>query len=322
MQKREKILALMAAAVVLLFLGGPEIKSLLIGPIQERHDQLNILDQQLSTATEKAARVTQAAQTWKDWQARSLPGDPLNAQRLYQVWLTDLAQEVGFSELEVTPGRRASRSGVYTVVQVAVEGKATIEQLARFLFEFDRANLAHRIATLTMETAQHRGNPPLDVTLSAEGLSLNGVADREELFPSEDGDSRVRPEYRDRAFDEDLAVVQHSPFVKPSESTPTASPPASDPARETYLVASVTEADQRRAWLYRRSAGQRTIIRKGTNLSIGDIQAVVLDVTPDFVLLQQGEETWRLRLGENLRSMEKVESTESSLSAEPAPDSG
>lgn len=318
MQKREKILVGIAAAVVLLWLGSSRFKNVLLGPIDNRRTQLNVLDQQLSEVKLQDVRVTHATQTLTDWKARSLPGDPLNAQRLYQVWLTDLAQQSSLSDVKVTPGRRVARTGAYTAVQITVEGKATLEQLSHFLFDFDRANLAHRIASLRMETEEHRGNPHLKITLTAEGLSVNGVEDRPDLFPK-DADP-VRPDYHDRSFDDYLSLVQNSPFVKPA---PRNSPPprsAPDPARETYLIASVAENDQRQAWLYRRSAGERTVIRKGSHISIGGVQADVVDITPESVVLQKGENTYTLNLGDSLDKVLTPKPTASDKStAKPTP---
>jgi len=118
----------------------------------------------------------------KGFKGRSLPPEPLDAQRLYQQWLTDLAQSKGFEQVKVTPENRVSRGTVYVAVQVSVSGQATTDELTDFLVSFYRVGLLQRIARLELSGSGRTASSPLIVTLLAEGLCLLDTPDRDTLF--------------------------------------------------------------------------------------------------------------------------------------------
>ena len=393
MQKREKILAGIAGAAVMVWLVLPGLSTFFFGPIEQSRQRLSAVNAQLTEETRKAVELKQAGQKLKRWEARSLPPNPLDAQRLYQVWLTDVAQMAGLSDLSVTPGRRASHGKVYTAVLVSLDAKATLADLSRFLYAFNRIDLAHRIVVLTIQPTGSSGDPPLNISLTAEAMAFSNAASRSELFPQTKlardfapgnepetiavtdcegfpkqpgfririgneylavthlsgtewtvrggidgtptrshaaGDvvalSPVHPEFATRTLADYQELVTRSPFVKPTPPPPTATEsvavtPKDDSPEQTYLAASILENEVPQAWLYRRSSNSgRIVLHKGSELAVGDIQGVVLDIAPEFVLLQQGDVVWKLRLGDNLRSMEKVSSpTDSPSGSGPVP---
>ena len=67
--------------------------------------------------------------------------------------------------------------------------------------------------------------------------------------------------------------------------------------------------DEPQAWLYGKSADDRLVVRQGTALDLDDFHAVVRDIFADHLLLEHDGAVWRLNLGENLRSMQKLEQT-------------
>jgi hypothetical protein len=396
MQKRERILFLVAAAAVLLWLGLPKVNAFFFGGLDEARDRLAAVEEQLALKTKDAARITAAGATLKQWRSRSLPPDPLVAQRLYQVWLTDLAQIAELTEVKVTPGRRTPKGKVYTAVLVSLEGKATISRLSRFLYYFYRTDLPHRVVTLNVESGGTRDDAVHTVSLTAEGLSFTGVPPRAWLFPQTtiqrefrsqsspqtmevadathfpteagfriragneyllvtarngtqwtvqggvDGTrtdrhavgetlelAPIHPEYAAKSQDDYRSLIENSPFAKPSPRSsapppsrsfaPSQPPIARDSAaEETFLVATIIQDDEPQAWLYRRSSGTQTVLQEGSQLAVSDVKGTVVEIGADHLLLQNVSGTWRLRLGDNLRSMQRVASPETPQASTPA----
>ena len=83
----------------------------------------------------------------------------------------------GFTNVQVTPGRRIPQGKDWTSILVSLQGEATLSQVRQFLFYFNRSNLAHRIGSLVVESSDSSRDVPLRVSLTAEGLvSRRGIA--------------------------------------------------------------------------------------------------------------------------------------------------
>ena len=96
----------------------------------------------------------------------------------------------------------------------------------------------------------------------------------------------------------------------PPKSRPSPRPrppaPTTDRVAETRLRGSIVIDDEPQAWLYGKSADDRLVIREGEKLEVDDFNAIVRDILADHVLLERDGSLWRLDLGENLRSLQKL----------------
>ncbi len=191
MQRREQYLIGGLVAVVVVWFGSGWINSAVLGPIQLKRDELGRLTKAVSQKDDQLLALARSRKQLKDWQARSLPPDPvkakqrpdaLNAQRLYLEWLTDLAQLCGFEDLKVSPDRRTPKGNVYVSIMVKIEADARFEQLCSFLDRFYRTNLLHRVTSLRIQSKESEGDPFFQVTLEAEGLALLDAPQRRTLF--------------------------------------------------------------------------------------------------------------------------------------------
>lgn len=391
MQQREKILLLVVAGALLGGLGLPQLSGVFLAPIEESQRRLQSVKKNLASKAKDVLRVKQAGQSLKLWRSRSLPPNPLDAQRLFQTWLTDLAQMSQFTDVKVSPGRRNAKGKVYTGVLVLLEGKTKLSQLSRFLYHFYRTDLSHRILSLTVRSTGSRGDPVLEVSLTAEGLVVGGTAPRRTLFVqtvlkagfqskrqqqtievAEDGGfpdmpgfriqigdeflnvvdmagnrwtvrggdstqfgnhksgdvvqlASVHPDYAERGLDDFRLLVENSPFVKlvrndrspQRPASPRSVPVADHTAAETYLVASIVLNHEPQAWLYRKENSERTLIREGSQFLINDVKAVVLAIRSDHILLRCGEDVCRLRMGDNLNSLQKLPNRTTSRNRRP-----
>ncbi|MCH7688333.1 MAG: cadherin repeat domain-containing protein [Planctomycetes bacterium] len=79
-----------------------------------------------------------------------------------------------------------------------------------------------------------------------------------------------------------------------------------DAARFTRFVSYVAKNGEPEAWLYDRSSNKMLVIKEGTSFDLANIKAFVLTIGRTFVLMQIDGKTWRLELGEDLRSMKEL----------------
>lgn len=119
-----------------------------------------------------------------------------------------------------------------------------------------------------------------------------------ELYP-------IRAERKDIKLEDIKKALVANPFVKPGADTRTVDP--NDPARQTRLMASVAENDDQAACLYNTQTKTQTVVRKGTDISVGDIQGTVVAVEPKYIHIKRGNDIWQLNIGKDLRSMVRAD---------------
>jgi hypothetical protein len=94
------------------------------------------------------------------------------------------------------------------------------------------------------------------------------------------------------------------PFMRPVPPQPI---DPNDPARQTKLISSTASDDGNSASLYNPRTRSLTVVRKDTQISVGDVQGVVKSIEPHFIQIQRGSDLWELEIGKDLRSMRRVE---------------
>lgn len=183
MQPREKILAGALAAVIAFFVLRPVLDGWFLEPIRARNTQIKTLQAEVQSREDQEFNLLRATKQLSAWREESLPPDPNNAQRVYQEWLTDVAQISGWQNIEIALGSRTLR-GPYTGVLVTVEGNATLDEVNAFLQRVEETRLLQRIVGMDLESPSFEGNPRLTVALTAEGLALADAESRTRLFPT------------------------------------------------------------------------------------------------------------------------------------------
>ncbi|MEZ6059061.1 MAG: putative Ig domain-containing protein [Planctomycetaceae bacterium] len=181
-KQRTKILGGALAAVLMFGFIGPAVWKSVMAPVTDAEQKLNAANRNFDAEKEREDELLFARQNIEDAQLASLPPNVNDAQRLYQEWITNLALQCRFGRLDVKRGRQQSLPGSYNSVTVEVTGETTLEGLGRFLDLFDKADLVHRIDHLSIESTGSQGNPQMEVTLTANGLSVDGTPARLELF--------------------------------------------------------------------------------------------------------------------------------------------
>ncbi|MBT4868202.1 MAG: hypothetical protein HON53_24110 [Planctomycetaceae bacterium] len=191
-----------------------------------------------------------------------------------------------------------------------------------------KQNFDSSATSLTVETTKAAGFPKKSnyrIRIGNEFLTVTGVKGSEwTVLRGEDETSKsqhdagdvielaaIHADYASWTAKDFKTLVENSPFVKPppkSRPSPRPRPPAptTDRVAETRLRGSIVIDDEPQAWLYGKSADDRLVIREGEKLEVDDFNAIVRDILADHVLLERDGSLWRLDLGENLRSLQKL----------------
>lgn len=171
MEMREKLLAGGLGCVLFVGWVAPSLWTAVRAPVTERETTLRSLTRQLDAKEDAELKTMAAISKIAGWKKRALSSDALTAQRVYQAWLTQLADECGWRNLEVVP-RRTRPVGPGTSVSVSVEGLATAKDLAEFLKRFEASGMLHAVEQATFEAGTMDADVPLTVSITATALSL------------------------------------------------------------------------------------------------------------------------------------------------------
>lgn len=179
--KRTKVLAGALAVVMGFGLIRPDQK--IMAPIREADEAILNAEDDLAEAIDDNTQVIQAEVNLEEAQYVSLPPSPTDALRVYQKWITNLAEQCNFAALKVSPGRIDNRTGRFLTVNVQVEAEVGLEDLSRFMFLFDQAAVKHRITSLDITSTGTSGKPRMEVIMTAQGMSVTGTSMHDDVFP-------------------------------------------------------------------------------------------------------------------------------------------
>ncbi len=184
-KKRTKLLAIGLGAVVAVYGGRSTVSGWIFGPINALQKKLQAAQTQGETLADRQIALGVAQSNLKDWKNISLPSDIDDAQRLYREWVFELARQCGFSgpAFEVTPGARSAQKEYSTVSVDVRKAETDLQGLVRFLYLFDQAAILQRISAMKIDSPGAQGNPRLNVSFTAEGMSVEGTENRPELLP-------------------------------------------------------------------------------------------------------------------------------------------
>ena len=306
MRKRERILVFVTAALVLVFavkflfstLGGAT------GELSEARDKLAAEVRHKKQAVREGEK---AAARLAEWDKHSLPADHEMARSLYQNWLSELADQVGFQGTQVESAEGHMTKKAYYSLPFTVRGQATMEQLVQFLFKFYQAGHLQQIRHLSIKPLENvkgqENSKTLKLSINIEALSLPG-ASRPDKLSSEPGNSLAVA-----ALDQYSKVIVgrnlFSPFTPAGQPPPArpadSSPSQFDPSKYAYLTAVLDVGGRPQAWLLSRTTNETLKLGEGDEFKIGLVHGKVTRIDRRAVELEIDGARYQLALGNSLR---------------------
>lgn len=255
-KQRIKILGLGLGAVVAVYSLRSTVDGMVMKPIRDLQKKFASAEMESESLQLQKIQLQVAQRNLDDWKSTSLPQDVDDAQRLYREWVFELTRQCGFSGpgFEVTPGSRNSQKEYHTVSVEVKKAETDLQGLTRFLYLFDQANMLHRISAMKIDSTGAQGNPRLLVSMTAEGMSVDGGDEKMELLPR----SSLMTRITETATETKVAPNELFPIWDPFE------PFLIRVDRELLLVESVSES----GWKVQRGA-------VGTKPAAHDANAIV-----------------------------------------------
>lgn len=205
MNQREKVLAGVLGAVILLGVGGIGGYVGFYAPIQARYRNAAAIAAEVAEKEARLAAIRKEMPRLADAKARSLPADEEAARQEYEAALGRLLADAkvpkGYTLRPKTPDSRAipelgAKKPAYTRIGVEISlKKVDLATLTDFLDRYYRLNLLHQITRLQIKKPEAEAGggakprsgtadrPDLDVTLVSEAIILDGAESRKSLLP-------------------------------------------------------------------------------------------------------------------------------------------
>lgn len=287
MMQRRQVLLIALLAVVVIVVSYPKVESMVRAPLDARQQKKERLEKEIQKRRTELARARKAAKDLAIWQRESLPSDPQVARSAYQAWLLDLAGRSGLERYSVDAGEPGNRNGMVHPITFSIQGRGTLEQLSRFLYDFYRAGHLHQVRALAITPVS--GKDRLDLSITIEALVLD-QADRKDRLGSEKSDRLAFSK-----FDDYRVIVERNFF---------GSGGAADPTDQTYLTGVNYVNGEPVAWFTLRAETdpERSVLklRKGDQIEIGQFRGKLVAIDEDDVILEADGERWLVAIGENL----------------------
>ena len=182
LSKRERIMALVAVAVV----GFLVLNKFLIGPVAGRLQQLETQKSQLLVELDEAQNLFRKRRVLeKEWKNALLEGlrNEVEAESKVGRALNEWSQEARLTLSSVKPDRVASDKGLKEMTFVVV-GTGTLDAVARFLWQIETAPLPIKVKDMQLGSSNESGQS-MSVQLRLSALCLGT-----EQKPSEDNSPR------------------------------------------------------------------------------------------------------------------------------------
>jgi len=182
LSKRERIMALVAVAVV----GFLVLNKFLIGPVAGKLQQLETQKSQLLVELDEAQNLFRKRRVLeKEWKNALLEGlrNEVEAESKVGRALNEWSQEARLTLSSVKPDRVASDKGLKEMTFVVV-GTGTLDAVARFLWQIETAPLPIKVKDMQLGSSNESGQS-MSVQLRLSALCLGT-----EQKPSEDNSPR------------------------------------------------------------------------------------------------------------------------------------
>ena len=288
-------------------------------PRAEIAQQKAQLETYIETCKKNGENFDRTAANYAPVYALSMPTNRQSASVEYQIWLDQMLEFCNLTEPLTKAGRYAPNRANQTATQeFSVQAQCSTAELTQFLFEFYWTPFLHRITALDLKPIE--SSELLDVRMTIQTMTV-GYKERR--------DAANAANETEKALAQTLAKFAAYPKTDklPLETTPTrvlASGPlaAYEPFAEANLFravrAGIDSADYARLTgtpevsdekgnatrfsRWRVETEDRTVtLKEGDRMQIGSVDADVVKIADDFVVLREDDERlWVVLQGEKL----------------------
>ena len=181
---RQHLLLGVLAIFGLLNVGDWVLNTAIQGPLQDRRDRAEALQEGIEKRQALLKATRKAGQQISEWKKRSLPANSEVARSLYRSWLHGHVTECGLSNAVVDSGSPSPRRGLYTSLPFSVRGRGTLDQFTRLMFCVTDAGHLHRVKDISLTPS---GDGAFDISLSIEALIVAGTKRTDRLATTKGG---------------------------------------------------------------------------------------------------------------------------------------
>ncbi len=283
-QHRQKILLVLLGVLLVYFGGEWAWQNAIQGPLDSRRARIRRLEKDLDKRQKELAKARQAMKELEQLEEQSLPSDPQVARSLYRAWLLQLVTRVGFANRNVEAGEPVSRHGLFQSILFTIQGRGTLEQLTRFLYDFYRAGHLHQIQSLSITPLGSPGQLDLSLVVEALVLPLEKEKDRLNQAPSD----RLAWE----TFEDYAVIPRRSLF---------GGVPTIDPVNHTFVTAIQHVDGKPEVWFTVQTEDRVLKLKPGEPFQIGAFAGKVVEIDGDDVVFEAvGGQRWLVSFGECL----------------------
>jgi hypothetical protein len=302
LKRREKILAGMVGALLVLVVGWFLFFSGDARPLTRLRNERDRLAAEVEKKQTQVETAAADSQRLAEWQRRALPSDRANARSLYQNWLRRLTDEAGFRQAKISSSEAESRRNTFDRFSFTVQGRASLDGMTRFLYDFYSAGHLQQIRLLDAKPIDN--STDLDVNMTIEAMSLPG-ADRKDQLSKE---PRHGPPLAKRSLYSG-PIVGRNLFAPYAAPTRTRERPSLDLARFMFVTAILEVDGRRQVWLFDRTSGRTWKLSDGESFHVGALSGQVKSVGPTEVIVDLDGQVRRLGHGDNLRAGTELSET-------------
>ena len=311
MSQREKILAGMVAAMVLLW-GATEGLARYRTALDRNEQEALDVQQELSRARTASLRGRRAERLVRDWERQSLPTNLDIAKSLYQDWLrTELDESLMIVKELREHSPRTSRKHYRQATFIAT-AQGSLEKLTDFLYRFYQSPHLHRISSATITPTSSRKS--LTVTLTIDALSLPGCPRKDTLA---EGSSEM---FADSLETIEGELVSRNIFMAYEPPKPPEPPQDTLEAEVVEEVAEGPDTDAASAYITSMThgaggwqvsvrmvdSGKLFYYRQGDSIEIGRFSGEILKLDGRRAIIDSDEGPVEIYLGQNLSQARAV----------------
>ena len=174
MTPREKILAI-GVGVAIVFVGGNYAWSSVSKGLQMKQNRVEKLGKDIADRTTMITNGLLDRNKLQAVTSTSLPSDVEQARAAYNEWLIGLREKSALTSSVQNFNGLAVEKDVGKRLKFQINGRGTIENLTKLLYEYYEKNYLHRITLLRIDPVLREPNQ-LDITLVSEVLALENAS--------------------------------------------------------------------------------------------------------------------------------------------------